>query len=127
VSFCVLFVCICVLYYWQRVATQLKFKKKKNIYIYHRLEVVSIARSICRRRPEEVIIVSFRAVTGTLMEVMFIINSKCRLRPEEIVYGTQHEARLLIGNNYCRRRLAKVIHGTLFVTLLLINLWAFLL
>jgi len=72
-----------------------------------------IIKSNCRRRSEEVIIVSFRSVKGLLMGMMSIVNSNCRPRPEEIVYGTQHVARLLIAKIYCRRRLVKVIHGTL--------------
>ena len=87
--------------------------------------MISIAKSSYRRRPEEVIIISFHSVTGPLIAVMCIINSNCILRPEEIVYFTQHAARLLIAKIYCRRRRLKVIHGTLFVTLLLMNLWAF--
>jgi hypothetical protein len=75
---------------------------------------MSIINSNCRRRPEEVLIVSFRAVTDRFMEVMCIINSNCRPLPEEIVYGIQQVARLLIAKIYCRRRLAKVIHGTLW-------------
>ena len=59
------------------------------------------------------------------MEVMCIVDSNCRLRPEEIVYCTEHIARLLIAKINCRRRRAKVIHGTMFVTLLLMSLWAF--
>jgi len=37
VSFCVLFVCKCVLYYCHRVSTQLQLTKYFKFYFFHRL------------------------------------------------------------------------------------------